>query len=66
MWSGTVADSSLRTIPYLLHAIRIYAKPGAIILLDANFRPTSVALPAILRLLSSLHVRPVTLQQLLG
>lgn len=66
MWSGTVADSSLRTIPYLLHAIRYWARPGAIILMHGNYPPTSIALPRILALLRRMRLRPVTISELLG
>jgi len=66
MWSGTLADSNLRTIPYLLHAIRYWAKPGAIILCHANYPPTSEVLPRIFAILRHKHLRPVTLGQLLG
>lgn len=66
MWSGTVADSSLRTIPYLLHAIRYWARPGAIILMHGNYPPTSIALPRILALLRRMRLRPVTIDELLG
>jgi len=66
MWSGTVADSSLRTIPYILHAIRHWARPGAIILMHGNYPPTSIALPQILALLRRMRLRPVTIGELLG
>lgn len=66
MWSGTVADSNLRTIPYILHAIRIWARPGAIILMHGNYPPTSIALPRILALLRRMRLRPVTVAELLG
>lgn len=66
MWSGTVADSSLRTIPYILHAIRYWARPGAIILMHGNYPPTSIALPRILALLRRMRLRPVTIAELLG
>ncbi|HEX4806947.1 MAG TPA: polysaccharide deacetylase family protein [Conexibacter sp.] len=66
MWSGTVADSNLRTIPYLLHAIRIWARPGAIILMHGNYPPTSIALPRILALLRRMRLRPATIAELLG
>ena len=66
MWSGTVADSSLRTIPYILHAIRHWARPGAIILMHGNYPPTSIALPRILALLRRMRLRPVTIGELLG
>jgi len=66
MWSGTVADSNLRTIPYLLHAIRYWARPGAIILMHGNYPPTSIALPRILALLRRMRLRPVTISELLG
>jgi peptidoglycan/xylan/chitin deacetylase (PgdA/CDA1 family) len=65
MWSGTFADSSPRTIPYLLHAIRIWAKPGAIILGHANYPPTSEALAQIFAIVRSKHLRAVTIAQLL-
>jgi peptidoglycan/xylan/chitin deacetylase (PgdA/CDA1 family) len=66
MWSGTVADSNLRSIPYILGAIRHWAKPGAIILMHGNYPPTSLALPKILAILRDLHLRPVTLAELIG
>lgn len=66
MWSGTVADSNLRTKPYILNAIRYWARPGAIILMHGNYPPTSEVLPQILALLRAKHLRPVTLQELLG
>lgn len=66
MWSGTVADSDLRTIPYILHAIRYWARPGAIILMHGNYPPTSIALPRILALLRRMRLRPVTIAELLG
>ncbi len=66
MWSGTVADSNLRTIPYILHAIRHWARPGAIILMHGNYRPTAQALPQILALLRRMRLRPVTIAELLG
>jgi peptidoglycan/xylan/chitin deacetylase (PgdA/CDA1 family) len=66
IWSGTVADSSLRTIGYILGAIRHWARPGAIILMHGNYPPTSLALPRILAILHQLGLKPVTLSQLLG
>lgn len=64
MWSGTVADSSPRTIPYLLNAIRYWARPGAIILMHGNYPATPRALPEILRILRSKRLRPVTIAEL--
>jgi peptidoglycan/xylan/chitin deacetylase (PgdA/CDA1 family) len=66
IWSGTLADSSIHTLAYLLHAIRVWAKPGAIILAHANWPPTSFAVPRIYALLRQMRLRPVTLGQLLG
>lgn len=66
MWSGTVADSSVRTIPYILAAIGHWAHPGAIILMHGNYPATSFALPQIVKLLKSRGLEPVTLRQLLG
>jgi peptidoglycan-N-acetylglucosamine deacetylase len=66
MWSGTVADSTLQTVGYILAAIRHWARPGAIILMHANYPPTSFALPQILAILHQRGLRPVTLAQLLG
>ena len=66
MWSGTVADSSPRTVGYILGAIRYWARPGAIILMHGNYPATSEALPQILAILRQRHLRPVTLPQLLG
>lgn len=66
LWSGTVADSSPRSIGYILGAIRYWARPGAIILMHANYPATSVALPQILEILHQRGLRPVTIEQLLG
>jgi peptidoglycan/xylan/chitin deacetylase (PgdA/CDA1 family) len=65
-WSGTVADSSPRTVSYILAAIRHWATPGAIILMHANYPATSAALPQILAILKQRGLRPVTLHELLG
>jgi peptidoglycan-N-acetylglucosamine deacetylase len=66
MWSGTVADSSPRSAPYILHAIRYWAKPGAIILMHGNYPTTARILPQILALLHRMRLRPVTIAELLG
>lgn len=66
IWSGTVADSSVRTPAYILAAIRHWAAPGAIILMHANYPATSAVLPQILDILKQRGLRPVTLQELLG
>jgi peptidoglycan/xylan/chitin deacetylase (PgdA/CDA1 family) len=66
IWSGTVADSSPRTIGYILDAIRYWAHPGAIILMHGNYPATSLALPRILAILRHRGLKPVTLSQLLG
>jgi peptidoglycan/xylan/chitin deacetylase (PgdA/CDA1 family) len=66
IWSGTVADSSPRTVGYILGAIRHWAKPGAIILLHGNYPATSIALPQILETLRARGLRPVTLAEMLG
>jgi peptidoglycan-N-acetylglucosamine deacetylase len=66
IWSGTVADSSPRTVGYIVGAIRHWARPGAIILMHANYPATSLALPRILAILRQRDLRPVTLDELLG
>jgi len=66
MWSGTVADSNVRTVGYILGAIRHWAKPGAIILMHGNYPATSFALPQIVEILRQRGLRPVTLAELLG
>jgi len=66
MWSGTVADSSPRTVPYLLNAIRYWARPGAIILMHGNYPATPRALPAMLRILRAKRLRTVTLREMVG
>jgi peptidoglycan/xylan/chitin deacetylase (PgdA/CDA1 family) len=66
MWSGTVADSNVRTVGYILGAIRHWAKPGAIILMHGNYPATSFALPQIVQILHQRGLRPVTLAELLG
>jgi len=65
LWSGTVADSSLHTVRYILEAVGYWARPGAIILMHGNYPPTATALPRILRLLHARGLRPVTLAELL-
>jgi len=66
MWSGTVADSNVRSVGYILGAIRHWAKPGAIILMHGNYPATSFALPQIIEILRQRGLRPVTLSELLG
>lgn len=65
LWSGTLADSSPRTVAYEVAAIRYWARPGAIILAHGNYPPTAEALPRILRALAARGLRPVTLPELL-
>ena len=65
MWSGTVADSDLRSEAYILNAIRYWAKPGRIILMHANYPPTAKALPKILKILERKNLQPVTLAELM-
>ena len=65
MWSGTVADSDLRSERYILNAIHYWAKPGRIILMHANYPPTAKALPKILGILKRKHLQPVTIAELL-
>ena len=64
MWSGTVADSSLRTPKYILNAIKYWAKPGRIILLHGNYPPTAHVLPQILTMLKRMNLTPVTMAEL--
>lgn len=66
MWNGTVADSNLRSKAYILNAIRHWARPGAIILLHANYPPTAEALPEMLEILRRKRLRTATLAELLG
>jgi len=65
MWSGTVADSDPRSEAYILNAIDYWAKPGAIILMHANYPATGKALPKIFRMLEKRRLEPVTLAELL-
>jgi peptidoglycan/xylan/chitin deacetylase (PgdA/CDA1 family) len=66
MWSGTVADSQPRSEAYILDAIDYWARPGAIILMHANYPATAKALPKIFRKLERKGLQPVTLAELLG
>lgn len=66
LWSGTLADSSPRTVPYLVAAIRHWARPGAIILAHGDFPATPRALVRILAVLRARGLRTVTLPVLLG
>jgi len=66
MWSGTVADSQPRSEGYILDAIDHWARPGAIILMHANYPATGRALPKIFRALEKRRLEPVTLAELLG
>ena len=66
MWSGTVADSDPRSKAYILNAIDYWAKPGAIILMHANYPTTAKVLPTIYRMLRKRNLEPVTLAELLG
>ena len=66
LWSGTLADSSLRSIPYVIHAINYWARPGAIILGHGNYPATSVALPRMLTILRhrDLHAELIVLPEI--
>jgi len=66
LWSGTLADSSPQTIPYLLKATRDWGHPGIIILAHGNYPNTGRALPRILDILRARHLRLVTVAELLG
>jgi len=66
MWSGTVADSQPRSDGYILDAIDYWARPGAIILMHANYPATARVLPRIFRALEKRRLEPVTLAELLG
>jgi len=66
LWSGTLADSSPQTKPYLLNALRYWAKPGAIILAHGNYPNTAALLPHFLRILKARHLKPVTIAELIG
>lgn len=64
MWSGTVADSSVRTPKYILNAIKYWAKPGRIILMHGNYPATAQVLPKILTMLKGMNLQPVTMAEL--
>ncbi len=64
MWSGTVADSSVRTPKYILNAIKYWAKPGRIILMHGNYPATAHVLPKILTMLKGMNLQPVTMAEL--
>ena len=64
MWSGTVADSSVRTPKYILNAIKYWAKPGRIILMHGNYPATAHVLPKILTMLKRMNLQPVTMAEL--
>jgi len=64
MWSGTLADTALHPKPYLLNAIKYWARPGRIILMHGNLEPTAKYLPQILQKLNQMKLTPVTLAEL--
>lgn len=66
MWSGTLADSTVRTPGYLASALRGAAKPGAIILGHGNHPATPKALRVMVRDIRARGLRPLTLAELLG
>lgn len=65
LWSGTVADSTPHDRAYILSAIRYWARRGVIMLMHANYPTTARVLPEILRAVEQMHLRPVTLAELL-
>lgn len=65
LWSGTLADSTRQTVPYVLAAMRHWAHPGKIILAHGNYPATGTALPRMLALLKARHLKTVTLTELL-
>jgi peptidoglycan/xylan/chitin deacetylase (PgdA/CDA1 family) len=66
LWSGTLADSSPRTVPYLRKAVRDWVRPGAIFLAHANYPNTAADLPHLIRMFTSRHLRLATLAELPG
>jgi peptidoglycan-N-acetylglucosamine deacetylase len=65
LWSGTLADSSPQTVPYLINAMKVWAKPGVIILAHGNYPNTPKTLPRMMRTLHHRHLTPVTIAELL-
>lgn len=65
LWSGTLADSNVRSVPYVVKAVKDWAKPGAIILGHGNYPATPAGLPKMLAVLKAKGLRPVTIAELL-
>ncbi len=65
MWSGTLADSNVRSVPYVVKAVKDWAKPGAIILGHGNYPATPAGLPKMLAVLKAKGLRTVTIAELL-
>jgi peptidoglycan-N-acetylglucosamine deacetylase len=65
LWSGTLADSTRQTNAYVVHAIKYWARPGAIILAHGNYPATARSLGRLLAVLRARHLRTVTLPELL-
>jgi peptidoglycan-N-acetylglucosamine deacetylase len=66
MWSGTLADSNVRSVPYVVKAVKDWAKPGAIILGHGNYPATPAGLPKMLAVLKAKGLRTVTIAEMLG
>jgi peptidoglycan/xylan/chitin deacetylase (PgdA/CDA1 family) len=65
LWSGTLADSTRQTDAYVVHAIKYWARPGAIILAHGNYPATARSLGRLLAVLRARHLRTATLPELL-
>jgi peptidoglycan/xylan/chitin deacetylase (PgdA/CDA1 family) len=65
LWSGTLADSTKQTVPYVIAAMRHWAHPGKVILAHGNYPATATALPRLLDIFKQRHLRSVTLNELL-
>ena len=66
LWSGTLADSTPQSIPYLRKAVRDWGRPGTIILAHANYPNTARDLPDLIGLLEQRGLRLVTIAELNG
>ncbi len=65
-WSITLSDSSLQPQSHITDVIRRCSQPGAIVLGHANYAPTGEVFDQLIQILTSKHLRTVTVHELLA
>jgi hypothetical protein len=64
MWTGTLGDSIVQTPDYVVNQMRLYAKPGLIVLAHVNHPATASVFDQLLAVARQAGLRLVTVAEL--